>query len=386
MVLKRCCPGVADMSGNPLESSLNTSVYERLIRPLLFKMDPERAHRLVNSLVPQMWWLGPALKLSCHYENKVLKTEFAGHTFHNPIGLAAGFDKNATMGPLLDTLGFGFVEIGSISGRPCTGFPTPRLFRLVDDQALINRMGLNNHGAKTIAARIKAKAWKTPLGVNVVKTNDPSIVGDLAVEDLLISFLAIRDLPLAYITINASCPNTHAGIAKETNEIEIAISEMQRQNRKKIPILLKLSPDASDQLLNRIMEVGSALEVAGYVCGNSSTSRSNLKTSIARLAQIGNGGLTGPPLRELAYQLCQRVARLKNPNQSLIACGGITSGEDAYRFLEAGAAAVQLYTAMVYQGPGLPALMKRQLAAILESKGTCVLDLINRNQAQLIGR
>jgi dihydroorotate dehydrogenase len=349
--------------------------YERLLRPALFRLDPERAHDLMYNWTPRFAFLAGQFQNAFKFEDPCLRTELAGHTFENPIGLAAGFDKNARLDVWLDAIGFGFAEIGSITARASQGNPRPRLFRLPEDAAVINRLGLNGDGAEAVAARAAGLKCHTPYAINIAKSNHPSIVGEAAKADLIESFMKVKNLPLAYITVNASCPNTHDGITRETNELETAMQEMLLQNDRSTPIFLKLSPDSSDSLLENLVDLGKRLKVAGFICGNTTTTRNGLSLSALELSSIGNGGMSGRPLKSLAYDLCKKVVQMKDSHQSVIACGGIASGEDAFQFLKVGASAIQLYTALIYKGPAIVMSMKIELAEILRRHGTTVAEL-----------
>lgn len=339
-------------------------LYENIIRPVLFNFDPEDAHDFVHSLLrscPAMFPAGP-----WKYDSSDLQIEFAGTTLPNPIGLAAGFDKNGSLVPVLDRLGFGFAEIGSICARPHGGNPKPRLFRLPDDKALINRLGLNGLGAEVVSKTLTGHSAKLPIGLNIAKTNDPSITGQDAVDDILYSFNKLRELPVAYFTINASCPNTKEGCVKEADFLSSVFQEIQKQNLHKRPVLVKLSPDSSTDFIEEVVSVAHGCSLAGFVCGNTSTSRNGLSTNRDRLSEIGNGGLSGVPLLKLNLDLCKRIFKLKKENQVIIGVGGISSGQDAYDYICAGASAVQLYTALVYKGPSAVRQIALELSALLK--------------------
>jgi dihydroorotate dehydrogenase len=343
--------------------------YEDLLRPLLFRLDPEDAHNLVHQLLGMFGGVLPALQYK--YSGKDLRTEIAGREISNPIGLAAGFDKNAHLVGLLGHLGFGFAEIGSITAKPSEGNPRPRLFRLPDDRALINRLGLNGDGAKVVAQRLadSASTYSLPIAVNIAKTHDPSIAGQQAVEDLVFSFNAIKDLNILYVAINASCPNTREGCMKEKAELSAVVDEIQKANVRKTPVFIKVSPDSSESLIDDIVELGTTHGVAGYICGNTTTTRESLNTNSNTIVGIGNGGLSGPPLKSLALRTCRRFALAKTANQQIIAVGGIASGADAYQFIRAGATAIQIYTALIYRGPSLVRIICQELSQLLQKDG-----------------
>jgi dihydroorotate dehydrogenase len=346
---------------------MRDAFYEDLLRPLLFQLDPEDAHNLVHSLLHTFGGILPALPYK--YTGTDLQTEIAGRPLPNPVGLAAGFDKNANLTDLLGYLGFGFAEVGSITARPSPGNPRPRLFRLPEDQALINRLGLNGEGADIVARRLKDAHPSLPIAVNIAKTHDPSISGDKAVEDLVYSFNAIKDLDVIYAALNASCPNTREGCMKEKAELSTVVGEIQKVNTRGIPLFIKVSPDSSDQLADDLAEIGTTFGVSGYVCGNTTTTRESLKTDSNRLVVVGQGGLSGPPLKSLALSMVRKFAKRKTAQQQIIAVGGVSNGADAYEFIRAGASAVELYTRLVFGGPSVAKNICVELSELLQKDG-----------------
>lgn len=349
-------------------------IYEELIRPLLFCLDAEAAHNLVHRLIVLS---GPWTGLSrLVYPGQDLATTIAGVPVANPVGLAAGFDKNGHLAHLIGHLGFGFAEIGSVTARSTGGNPKPRLFRLPDDEAVINRLGLNGEGADAVAKRLAQVQSAVPLGLNIAKTNDPAVVGDAAIEDFLYTFKAICRLPISFVTVNASCPNTHEGAMKEGAELGTILSEMQKLNERKLPLLVKLSPDSTDEFLDQVAEIGKTNRLSGYVCGNTTLSRADLTTAGTVVTACGNGGLSGRPLKPRALHLCKRMHERKQPDQSITACGGIQSGSDAYEFFLSGATSVQVYTGLVYRGPTLVRQINEELSALLARDGRTLAHLI----------
>lgn len=346
------------------------SFYRDFLKPLLFQLDAERAHELAVRLAP---YLAPVLGREDPFDfdnARLIETSFAGISLKSPIGLAAGFDKNGRLTDVTGQLGFGFHEVGSLTGRASPGNAKPRVFRLPQDFAVVNRLGLNGDGAKEVAERLSRARFALPVGVNIAKTNHPSIKGDAAIEDVLCSFNCIKGLPIAYVTINASCPNTHEGIIEEKREIGLMLKEVQTANSSGLPVLLKLSPDSSDELLDDFINVSIEHGISGFVCGNTTVSRDSLRTPQAIVTSIGNGGLSGRPLKAKAIDLCRRVHSRKEKNQVIIGCGGIFSAADVYQFLRAGASCVALYTGLIYGGPRLPILMNRALAKMFAHDGT----------------
>lgn len=361
-------------------SIFSPAFYKQFIRPALFRNDPESAHLLTHQLVARCRPLWPMLSKSFVYSGTDLSCNLFGKTLQNPVGLAAGFDKNGDLAEFLNYLGFGFAEIGSVTALSKEGNPKPRLFRLEKDGAVINRMGLNGEGADAIAAKLEHAKFALPLGVNIAKTNDPNIVGDGAVQDILYSFNRIKSLPLTYVAINASCPNTKEGIVTEASHMRTVFTEVGKVNTGQLPVLVKLSPDSTPELVAEMVEAASVCGLSGFVCGNTSTGRDNLSTDSAAIAAIGVGGLSGRPLKTKALQLCKLVHSLKKPSQVIIGCGGISSGQDAYQFISAGASFLQIYTGLVYEGPGLPLLINQELAEILSQNGQSLQEAIGSGQ------
>lgn len=353
--------------GDALGQGIAAPFWYRAMRSLLFKMDAEEAHTLAIKLAP----LAAGL-FGSTYKDACLKTSFAGVEFANPVGLAAGFDKNGRLPGCLAKFGFGFAEIGSITGQSSNGNPKPRLFRLVEDEAVINRLGLNGEGADAVARRLVATGFSLPAGVNIAKTNHPSMKGEKGVEDMLHSFGCVKDLPIAFVTLNASCPNTHEGIIKETEELDQILAGVQKLNSKNLPVFLKLSPDSTLELLETFVASACKYGIKGYVLGNTTTERSGLSTPADAVKAMGNGGLSGRPLKAKALELVKRVYKIKQKDQGIIGCGGVSSGGDAFELIRHGANAVELYTGLIYGGPDLPARINRELAGLLKKNGMTV--------------
>jgi len=326
------------------------NIYSDLIRPLLFQLDPEDAHALAKSC--KRFWP--------HYRFKPKATETPIAFSHNwvlshPIGLAAGFDKNGEMIEQLFNLGFSFVEVGSVTAFPYGGNDKPRLARLKEHSGLVNRMGLNSQGAVAVAKRLHRVLTKQslPIGVNLARTNDPlrhEAVGP--VEDLMLSFECFKTLPLAYIAFNISCPNSHEGVLKESELVLRILNEVKDRNYRNVPIMLKLSPDSPHDfitgLLTKIEQ--QKFEVYGYICGN--TASTTMNQELVPFGAPIAGGISGPLIREKALSLTKTVRSLCTSDQVVIGCGGVSDGQSAHEFLRAGADLVQLYTALVYRGPG----------------------------------
>ena len=355
-----------------------------LLRPLLFRLEAEQAHRLGMRAARLAQATAPSLVAQAFaYEAGALQQSLWGLDFPNPVGLAAGFDKNAELIPFWTALGFGFAEVGSVSAQAAAGNPRPRAFRLPSDQALINRMGLNNDGALRIAARLAARPNGRPLGVNLAKTHDPAILGEAALDDFRRSFHLLA--PHAdYIALNISCPNTTEGKTFEDPAALDALLRVIFEERAAlaldVPVLVKLSPPAPDHAdqgpdvqigseMEEVVAVSRAHGVAGFIATNTASDRSGLRTSGRALERMGRGGMSGRPLAARSTALVRWLYRHTEGTVPIIGVGGVASAEAAYAKIRAGASLVQLYTGLVYEGPSLARRIKRGLTRLLLEDG-----------------
>lgn len=352
----------------------------RYLRSLLFRLDAERAHDLTMGAARLLDALdGGLVDRTFGYEHERLTQDLWGLTFPNPIGLAAGFDKNGELPRFWERLGFGFSEIGSVTHRPSDGNPRPRAFRLPRDRALVNRMGLNNDGSRAVFRRLNTARHRLrrPIGINVAKTPNSSLSGDEAVEDVR---RAVRDLiPVAdYLTINLSCPNTPGGRTFQAPEnfrpLGEAVAEEREHAGRRVPILVKLSPPAADEdaggsELDALLEHALDLEIDGLIATNTASDRTGLRTPPDRLEQIGDGGLSGAPLADRSTRLVAHLHRRVGADLPIVGVGGVDSVEAAYRRIRAGASLLQLYTGLVFEGPGLIGRIKRGLVDALRADG-----------------
>ncbi len=331
--------------------------YRTIAKSLLFKLDPEKAHHSTINFAKNASHNLLLKKLAhrfYYYESLLLSQEILGIPFPNPVGLAAGFDKNGEAVGIFEHIGFGFVEVGSITANPSPGNPLPRSFRLPEDHGLINRMGLNNDGAEIITNRLSVNKPSIPLGINIAKTHDPGILGDAAIRDYVFSFKKAE--PAAdYITINISCPNTSEG---KTFEEKTALKELltainEAKSDKTPPIFVKFSVDLEQKELARLIEICEYLRIDGYVATNTSASRDSLKTSSDRLKKIGRGGLSGRPIAARSNRIIHWIYDIVGETKPIIGVGGIDSPLSAIQKLKAGASLIQVYTGLIYEGPGL---------------------------------
>jgi dihydroorotate dehydrogenase len=332
-----------------------------LARPVLSGLDPEFAHgltiaalRMVNRTPSQV------------ADDPRLRVKVLGLDFANPVGLAAGFDKNADVTEAMLSMGFGFVEAGTVTPRPQEGNPKPRIFRLSGDRAVINRLGFNNRGLEAARARLFAVQGRPGIrGVNIGANKDAAD----RVADYVKGLTALGPLA-SYVTVNISSPNT-PGLRGLQNKSELetllgALVETREKLPRRIPLLLKIAPDLDDQACADIAETVLAKAIDGLIVSNTTIARPSLLTSADAKE---TGGLSGKPLFAPSTEILRKMRKLTQGRLTLIGVGGISSGADAYAKIRAGATLVQLYTALTYDGPGLVARIKRDLLACLERDG-----------------
>lgn len=355
-------------------SSIFGFAYQKVIKKIFFLIDPEKTHDFIlkfgiilgsNPLTRTL-----TSKLFSH-SNKKLKQTILGIKFPNPVGLAAGFDKNAQIIPILASVGFGFVEVGSITAKPCRGNAKPRLWRLIKSKGLVVYYGLKNDGAEIIARRIAATKSKIPIGISIAKTNcRESADTHSGIRDYCESLKILQDLG-DYITINISCPNAYGGLPfTDHKSLNLLLKEIRKINVKK-PLFLKLPPDLAKDEIDHIIELAEKYHLDGFVCTNLTKDRKNKKISSKILDKNvpERGGISGLPIQELSNELISYVYKKTRGKFVIIGCGGIFSAEDAYEKIKRGASLVQLITGMIFEGPQLIGEINRQLVELLEKDG-----------------
>lgn len=348
-------------------------MYKYIARPLLFRLPADTAHeatvRLASSMSKHSFLLNAVKPIYTH-KDPALEQNIHGLNFPNPVGLAAGFDKNGTMAPLLARSGFGFLEIGSITANASPGNPKPRSFRLPADHSLINRLGLNNDGVQTIYRRLEKLNLPVPLGVNIAKTHDPDITGEQAIQDYVTSFEKLKNVA-DYITLNISCPNTSEGKTFEQPEPLNALLEHLEIGRDSSlpPVFVKFSVDLDDGLLEELIQICEDHAVDGYVATNTSAKRQNLRTPHTQLNEIGRGGLSGRAIAERSTEMIRKIHQLTKGEKVIIGVGGISNTNDAIEKLKAGADLIQIYTALVYEGPSIVKRINKGLSRYMDEKG-----------------
>lgn len=358
-------------------------LYRSLLRPLLFKLPPETAHELSLRAL--------SLALGTEAARGAARSRYAvsgfgelqrfGLSFLNPLGLAAGFDKNGAAARALSALGFGFIEVGTVTHLAQPGNPRPRLFRLPQDRALINRQGFNNDGAASLAARLQDGRPDCVLGINIGKSRAVEL--EDATADYLASFRLVQ--PLAdYVTINVSSPNTpQLRELQRADRLSALLGELQRVNRElsaeqrgraPVPLLVKLSPDLEEGEMELVVDVARRAQVSGLVATNTTVSRAGLRTPPERVAACGEGGLSGAPLARRSTRTVAALHRLTRGEISIVGVGGIFNAEDAWEKICAGASLLQLYTGFVYEGVGVARRINEGLKTRLERNGFRSLD------------
>lgn len=345
------------------------TMYKWLILPILFRFDAEKVHHFICGTLKFFFQIPGVPFISkqlFNFEHPSLEREVFGLKFKNPVGLAAGFDKNAELVDELACLGFGFVEIGTVTPKPQDGNDKPRLFRLKPDRAIINRMGFNNHGAAAAAQRLRKRKTTILIGGNIGKNK--LTPNEDALDDYLKSFDALYDT-VDYFVVNVSSPNTPglrdlqekeplmkilAALKQRANELAGHSSlTTHRSSLTPKPILLKIAPDLTDSQLDDIIEIVTTTQIAGVIATNTTISRADLKTDDEFVKKIGAGGLSGAPLTHRSTEVIRYLCEKSNRAFPVIGVGGIASPEDAKEKLEAGASLVQIYTGFIYEGPAL---------------------------------
>ncbi|ULC58650.1 quinone-dependent dihydroorotate dehydrogenase [Flaviramulus sp. BrNp1-15] len=341
-------------------------MYKLLLRPIFFLFDPEKIHHFTFSLIKftsKIPGLNSLFKSLYVIEDERLERKLFGLTFKNPVGLAAGFDKNAVLYNELANFGFGFIEIGTVTPKGQIGNPKKRLFRLKDDRGIINRMGFNNEGLEAAITQLKKNKGKLIIGGNIGKNTNTK--PEDYTKDYLECFNALHPY-VNYFVLNVSCPNvgSHAKL-NDKDYLEELIGAVQKANNTfeiQRPILLKIAPDLNTNQLDEIIELVKDTNLDGVIASNTSTDRSGLKASNELLESIGNGGLSGQPIKEKSTRVIKYLADKSKKSFPIIGVGGIHSAKDALDKIDAGADLVQIYTGFIYEGPSL---VKRINKAIL---------------------
>ena len=346
-------------------------IYRRIVRPALFRIDPERTHNIAMGGLGLLARADPVGRIVgtrlCVHDPR-LAQELWGLRFPNPVGLAAGFDKQAAAVPAWAHMGFGFAEVGTVTAERQPGNPRPRIFRLPEDGAVINRLGFNSEGSLLVAARLRrwndgGHAHRIPLGVNIGKTK---VAEDVA-ADYIATFTRVAEFA-DYVAINISSPNT-PGLRdlQERSALEELVTRLAGANRMQHapkPILVKIAPDLDPGAIEAIVGIARDHRLDGLIVSNTTVARAHATSRLV----AETGGMSGAPLRELADDVLRRAAAVAG-DLPIIGVGGIFTAEDAWRKILAGASLVQIYTGYVYEGPGLPKRINQDLLMLMEHAG-----------------
>lgn len=367
-----------------IRNTILSQGYKRVTKPLLFTQDPEKMHdhfTKVGHIVAKRTAGRYALQKLFFYEHPMLHQTIAGIDFKNPVGLAAGFDKNANLTQVLPEVGFGFAELGSITGEPCAGNPKPRLWRLVNARSINVYYGLKNDGAEVIAARLQKLHFTIPFGISAAKTNCQKTVdiseGIADYCKVLEHFKTIG----AYYTINISCPNSFGGLDfSDPERLEQLFKEIKNRQLFCKPVFLKLSPDITTKQLDKLIELALKYELTGMICSNLIKKKENVILSVQEKEQWIYGGVSGKPIKQYALQHCQHIFKKTKGKLIIIGCGGIFSAQDVYDYIKNGASLVQLITGMIYEGPQLISQINQGLVNLLkQDRYTNIHQAIGKN-------
>lgn len=344
-------------------------MYKTIIKPLFFLFQPETIHHIVFKIIKffsAIPGVSSLIRMVYVIDDKRLEVKLFGLVFLNPVGLAAGFDKDAKLYDELGNYGFGFIEIGTLTPKAQPGNEKPRMFRLPEDEALINRMGFNNEGVDAAVERLKKRKTKIIIGGNIGKNKVTP--NEEAESDYEKCFEALFD-HVDYFAVNVSSPNTPNLRALQDKEplakLLTRIKKLNSQKSNPKPILLKIAPDLTNEQLDDIIDIVKITKIDGVIATNTTISREGLKTCDSRLKAIGAGGLSGKPLTKRSTEVVRYLSTKSNKAFPIIAVGGIHTAEDAIEKLNAGASLVQIYTGFIYEGPGIAKRINKKLLKVV---------------------
>jgi len=341
-------------------------MYKSIIRPILFSFDPEKVHHFTFNLIKvtsKIPFVSFFRNKAYNYENDNLKQNLFGLDFKNPVGLAAGFDKNGVLFNELEDFGFGFVEVGTVTPKPQEGNPKKRLFRVKKDNGLVNRMGFNNNGVEALVEKLKHKNCNIIIGGNIGKNT--STLPENVIADYKINFEALHPY-VDYFVVNVSCPNVGSMAKLQDKDFQIELLESLKaiNLKQKIqrPILLKIAPDLNNVQLDEVIEIVTQTKIDGVIASNTSVNREGLITTEKEFNVIGNGGLSGQPVKDRSTKVIKYLSEKSNKAFPIIGVGGIHSANDAIEKIKAGAVLVQVYTGFIYEGPKLIKKINKAIA------------------------
>ncbi len=355
-----------------IRNAISRFFYKNIFKRIVFHIDPERTHDGMTS-VGRILGSNPITRgltsFAFKYSNPALEQTVLGINFQNPLGLSAGFDKDAHLTNILPNVGFGFEEIGSITGEPCEGNPKPRLWRLKKSQALVVYYGLKNDGALAISTRLKNKTFRFPIGISIAKTNCRETVDiTTGIADYFKAYKAFENIG-DYYTINISCPNAFGGEPfTDKEKLDLLLTKIDTFPSKK-PIFLKISPDLSERQLDDILAVSKNHHISGFVCTNLNKDRSKIAHKIHDTNLPPHGGISGKVVEDLSNKFISEVYKKTGGKMIVIGVGGIFSAADAYKKIRLGASLLQLITGMIFEGPQLISEINQGLVRLLKKDG-----------------
>jgi dihydroorotate dehydrogenase len=346
--------------------------YYHIAKPIFFKLDPEYIHHKMigmGKLLGSFWFGRFATRLLFSYEHVALEQTVLGIRFKNPIGLSAGFDKDAQILPIIKEVGFGFEEAGSITALPCAGNPKPRMWRLKQTKSLVIHYGLNNKGAKIIAQKLRGKKFDMPLGISIAKTNCKETADMHAgVADYIAGAKAFLDIG-DYMTLNVSCPNAYGGEPfHDPESLELLLTAFEKLAYTK-PVFVKISPDLAFAQVDAILDVLMRHKIRGIVCGNLTKDRSDPSILEKKEEIPTQGGLSGTPTRKRSTDMIRHVYERTHGKLVIVGVGGIASAQDAYEKIKAGATLLEMITGMIFEGPQVVGEINQGLVALLKRDG-----------------
>lgn len=349
---------------------INRLFYKQILKRMFFRLDPEIVHDRMNfngQLLGKFFLTRFLTSLLFTYQNKMLEQNLLGINFKNPIGLSAGFDKDANLTDILPSVGFGFAEVGSVTGQPCDGNPKPRLWRLKKSKSLVVYYGLKNKGADEISKRLENKKFKIPIGISVAKTNNKETCELFAgIKDYIKAYNAFKDIG-SYTTTNISCPNTYDDRPfTDPKKLDKLLTEIDKIPSKK-PVFLKVSPDLSKKEIDAILEVAVRHKVDGFVCTNLTKNRNNKIIVDENIPKVG--GISGKVVENLSNELISYIYKKTKGKYIIIGVGGVFSAQDAYKKIKSGASLIQMITGMIYEGPQVISEINQGLVKLLKHDG-----------------
>ncbi|PIR97332.1 MAG: quinone-dependent dihydroorotate dehydrogenase [Candidatus Doudnabacteria bacterium CG10_big_fil_rev_8_21_14_0_10_41_10] len=344
--------------------------YKTVFKQIFFLMDPELVHSRaikIGTILGASFLTRSFITLCFSYSNKILEREILKIKFLNPVGLAAGFDKNAQLTALWPSVGFGFAEVGSITGEACEGNPKPRLWRLKKSQSLVVNYGLKNEGSEKLSAKLRNIKFQIPIGTSIAKTNNKETVEtEQGIADYVKAFKQFSDIG-SYFSINISCPNVFGGLPfTDDSKLDKLLGKLDQISTGK-PIFIKISPDLSLDQVDKIIDVVKRHRVDGFICSNLTKNRVNKKIIDNKIPEAG--GISGRAVEDLANNLIGHIYRREKDRFVIIGCGGVFRAEDAYKKIKLGASLVQLITGMIYEGPQVISEINMGLVKLLKKDG-----------------